>query len=150
VAGPYDLLGSTSGSEAMQTMTRQDQLEDIVGNLGQTFLGFTIQCARCHDHKFDPIPQKEYFQIASAVAGVWPGERDTGSETSGAGAQNEREELARKIKNLRSGLDALEGPIRHKIEKDLEGDQGAEPGARGQRRGEAPGNRRGRRNGISQ
>jgi len=69
VAGPYDLLGTTSGTEAVQTMTRQDQLEDIVGNLGQTFLALTIQCARCHDHKFDPVPQKEYYQIASVVAG---------------------------------------------------------------------------------
>ncbi|WP_406693806.1 PSD1 and planctomycete cytochrome C domain-containing protein [Singulisphaera sp. Ch08] len=37
--------------------------EDMIDNLGKTFLGLSISCARCHDHKFDPIPQRDYYAI---------------------------------------------------------------------------------------
>jgi len=44
-------------------MTRLDELDDIISTTSLTFLGITLQCARCHNHKFDPIPQKDYYQI---------------------------------------------------------------------------------------
>lgn len=43
---------------------------DIVDTVGQAMLGQTVQCARCHDHKFDPISQKEYFQLQAFFANV--------------------------------------------------------------------------------
>jgi hypothetical protein len=70
VCGTHDLLGLTQGSEAMRVNTHEDELENVVGNVGQTFLGMTINCARCHDHKFDPLYQREYFQLAAALGGV--------------------------------------------------------------------------------
>ena len=51
----------------MKAVVRSDELEDIIGTVVQTFLGLTINCARCHDHKFDPVRQVEYYQIASAL-----------------------------------------------------------------------------------
>ncbi len=62
--------------DRMRAMMRQDELEDIVGTVSQTFLGLTVNCARCHDHKFDPITTREYYQIASALAGIDHGERE--------------------------------------------------------------------------
>lgn len=49
---------------------RYERLEDIVHATSSAFLGLTVKCARCHDHKFDPIPQDDYYKMASAF---WPG-----------------------------------------------------------------------------
>src|SRR6266508_2839647 len=42
---------------------RYDELDDIVATLGSAFLGMTVGCARCHDHKFDPVPARDYYQM---------------------------------------------------------------------------------------
>jgi mono/diheme cytochrome c family protein len=47
-----------------------DELDDILTAVGQTFLGLTINCARCHDHKFDPISQKDYYRLLSFVQNI--------------------------------------------------------------------------------
>ncbi len=50
---------------------KYDRLEDMVHVVTTAFLGVTVKCARCHDHKFDPIPQTDYYRLASAF---WPGD----------------------------------------------------------------------------
>ena len=47
-----------------------ERLEDMVDVVSTAFLGITVRCARCHDHKFDPIPQRDYYRLAAAF---WPG-----------------------------------------------------------------------------
>ena len=49
---------------------KYERLEDLVHATSSAFLGFTVKCARCHDHKFDPIPQTDYYRMAAAF---WPG-----------------------------------------------------------------------------
>ncbi|MBI4328155.1 MAG: DUF1549 domain-containing protein, partial [Chloroflexi bacterium] len=56
-------------------LARQDELNDMVLGAGATFLGLTINCARCHDHKFDPISQRDYYAMTALFAGVRHGER---------------------------------------------------------------------------
>ncbi|MFM8398820.1 MAG: DUF1549 domain-containing protein, partial [Pirellula sp.] len=41
-----------------------DELDDRIDTLTRGFLGLTVSCARCHDHKFDPIPQQDYYSLA--------------------------------------------------------------------------------------
>ncbi len=49
-------------------MTRQDELDDIVSTTSAAFLGVTIGCARCHNHKYDPLAQKDYYRMVSVFA----------------------------------------------------------------------------------
>ena len=51
-------------------LARQETLHDITSVVGSTFLGLTFECARCHDHKFDPIPQRDYYRLQAFFAAV--------------------------------------------------------------------------------
>ena len=47
-------------------MTRADERHDRVDVVSRGFLGLTVACARCHDHKYDPIPQTDYYALAAS------------------------------------------------------------------------------------
>ena len=51
---------------------RQEILNDITDTTGAAFLGLTLGCCRCHDHKTDPIPQDDYYRVQAFFAGIWP------------------------------------------------------------------------------
>ena len=74
VGGPYDMVKSPDIN--LTLMQRQDELADFVNTTGTAFLGMTIGCARCHNHKFDPIPQRDYYALQAVFAGVQHGERE--------------------------------------------------------------------------
>ena len=61
--GPWEQTGM-----AVARLTRQQFLDDITASVGQVFLGHSLQCARCHDHKFDPVPTREYYSIQAVFA----------------------------------------------------------------------------------
>ncbi len=70
VCGTWDQVGHHEGSKAMQQVARQEHLEDLVATTSQAVLALTVNCARCHDHKFDPISHREYYQFAALLGGV--------------------------------------------------------------------------------
>ena len=115
VAGGYDSVGQGQQSAAMKAVVRQDELEDIVGTIGQTFLGLTVQCARCHDHKFDPVRMEEYYRLTAAVAGVRHGVRDVATPTVRLAFEKRHAETRAQFEKLHSALAELERPIRAKI-----------------------------------
>jgi len=108
VAGPWDEVGQKQQSAAMKRVVRQDELEDYISAVGQTFLGLTINCARCHDHKFDPIRQQEYYQLAAALNGVKHGDRPV-DRTRAATA------MGSALEALESKIQQLEQPARGQI-----------------------------------
>ena len=73
VAGPYDLVKSPDIN--LTLMQRQNELDDMINTTGTAFLGLTVGCARCHNHKFDPIRQTDYYSLQAIFAGVQHGER---------------------------------------------------------------------------
>ncbi len=74
VAGTHDTVTIENIEGKLQQ--RANDLDDMVSTTGAAFLGLTIGCARCHDHKFDPIQQADYYRIQAAFGGVQHGERE--------------------------------------------------------------------------
>lgn len=73
VAGPWDQVKSPD--VVLTSNQRADELHDVVSTAGTAFLGLTLGCARCHEHKFDPIPQRDYYAVKAVFEGVQHGER---------------------------------------------------------------------------
>jgi hypothetical protein len=69
--GPWELTGMEVAKVA-----RQRFLDDVTDAVGQVFLSHPLQCARCHDHKFDPIPTRDYYALQSVFATTQLAERD--------------------------------------------------------------------------
>ncbi len=73
VGGPRDMV--TSPDPVLTANQRADELHDMVSTTGSAFLGLSLGCARCHDHKFDPVPQTDYYAVKAVFAGVEHGDR---------------------------------------------------------------------------
>ena len=88
VGGTHDIVGNQTVEGMLQQ--RADDLDDMITATGTTFLGLTIQCARCHDHKFDPIAPADYYGFQAIFAGVNHAER----ELAAPDAENRQREAA--------------------------------------------------------
>jgi uncharacterized protein DUF1553/uncharacterized protein DUF1549/concanavalin A-like lectin/glucanase superfamily protein len=124
VAGAFDEVGQSQQSAAMRAIVRQDEFEDIISTVGETFLGLTVHCARCHDHKFDPVVQRDYYRLSAALAGVRHGERELPlprGEGTGSLAALKRdtrainEALQLELRALQMRLTAIEADARQAI-----------------------------------
>ncbi len=69
--GPWELTGMEVAKVA-----RQRFLDDVTNSVGETFLAHSLQCARCHDHKFDPVPTHDYYSIQACFATTQLTERE--------------------------------------------------------------------------
>jgi hypothetical protein len=65
--GPWEHLGMAVAAE-----TRQQWLDDVVNSVGNTFLGIEMSCFKCHDHKFDPLPTRDYYAMQAVFATTQP------------------------------------------------------------------------------
>ncbi len=92
--------------------------DDLTANAGEVFLGLSFQCARCHDHKFDPILQKDYFALRAFFEGVlWRSDLKlaTPAEKTAHAAKQAAWETA--AKPLRDEIEALIAPERDRLVK---------------------------------
>ncbi|MGH9203564.1 MAG: DUF1549 domain-containing protein, partial [Vicinamibacterales bacterium] len=71
-AGPWDLIGHEEVPESKidGKIARHLDRDDMVANTFQTFNSLTVQCAQCHNHKFDPIPQEDYYSLQAVFAAL--------------------------------------------------------------------------------
>jgi hypothetical protein len=70
IATGYYRLGPWDDEPADPLEDRFDQLDDLVSTTGLAFLGLTLGCARCHDHKFEPITMHDYYRLAAVFSGL--------------------------------------------------------------------------------
>lgn len=84
IATGFYRLGVWDDEPADRLLARYDELDDYVATTSQVFLGLTMNCARCHDHKIDPIPQADYYRFLSFFADIdrYSASRGTGSKAN--------------------------------------------------------------------
>ena len=103
VASAVLLPGQIGADEESKRLARQDALDEIISGTSGAFLGMTIACARCHDHKFDPITQQDYYSLQAFFAGVEYGDRPL-RDVAGSDRQQQAAELRPRIGQLESQL----------------------------------------------
>ncbi|MFZ4820028.1 MAG: DUF1549 domain-containing protein, partial [Limisphaerales bacterium] len=102
VGGPVDIVKSPDITLTAQQ--RADEIDDMLGTTGTSFLGLTLGCARCHTHKFDPITHTEYYSMAAIFSGVQHGERPLPSSPEQAASLAQIED---RIRDLEKRLDVF-------------------------------------------
>jgi mono/diheme cytochrome c family protein len=118
VGGAWDQVKSPD--PVLTATQRADELHDIVSTTGSALIGLTIGCARCHDHKFDPVPQTDYYRLKAVFEGVNHGERSLESPSEVAQrqrrlaeAERERTEALRRLGELLAAESA--SPLRPQV-----------------------------------
>jgi hypothetical protein len=104
VAAAVLLPGQIGKDDVSKRLARQDSLDEIIVGTCDTFLGLTVGCARCHDHKFDPVTQRDYYAMQAFFSGVEYGDRPIESEES-----RKNQERARQ---LEPGIGAIDRQLR--------------------------------------
>ncbi len=118
VGGAYDRVKSPD--PALTLMQRQDELADMLNTTGTAFLGLTVGCARCHNHKFDPITQRDYYSLQAVFAGVEHGDRVLRSAETGREKQ-QLAEVEQQLTAVRVALTealALREPVQAKVNEE--------------------------------
>ena len=75
VASSFLRMGPWDPAMVLKPQARQLYLDDVVNSVGQTFLSTTMRCFKCHDHKFDPLPTRDYYRMYAAFSATQLAER---------------------------------------------------------------------------
>lgn len=115
-AGPWDFIGHVELPESKidGQIARHLDRDDMVQNTITSFLSLTVGCAQCHNHKFDPITQRDYYQLQAVFAAVDRTDLDYDADPRIAAQRKElsatRDQLAQQIAQLQQELAAAAGP----------------------------------------
>lgn len=131
VATGYYRLGLWDDEPADKLQARYDWLDDLVSTTGQAFLGLTINCARCHDHKIDPITTRDYYGMLATFHNVTPmGERQMNpafierllppGEATVSEAKHREQEVERRLGEAKSNIDAINKRLQEHGEQALD------------------------------
>jgi hypothetical protein len=94
---------------------RFEYLDDMIATIGKGVLGLTVQCARCHDHKFDPIRQADYYRLQSSLWGAVEVDQPLVPKAEAEAWQKKNAEVDARIANLKAELKTLEKPYRDQL-----------------------------------
>ena len=118
VAGPHDTVGIKN--PAGEAQKRANHLDDIIMGASSAFLGLTVHCARCHDHKFDPIKTQDYYRMQAAFAGVWHDERIWDRPDAIQAFHARVDPLSKEVRRCEEGLEDLRSGARERVEASRE------------------------------
>lgn len=108
-AGPWDFVGQVeTKSDMLKRAARALDLDDMATQTLTATMAMTVNCARCHDHKLDPITQEEYYRLWAVFAGVKRGEREADPRESQRIA-SEKERLTKQVSQTRAQIAKLAG-----------------------------------------
>ena len=91
---------------------RYDYLDDMIATIGRGILGLTVQCARCHNHKFDPILQTDYYRMEASLFGYVEVDHPLTTPEAAAGFEKKNAEIDARIKPLKQQIRDIEKPYR--------------------------------------
>jgi hypothetical protein len=133
VATTFLRLGTWDDEPANPRVDRYDQLDDVMGVSATAFLGVTLRCARCHDHKFEPFSQADYYSMLAVFEplvrpqqGRTELERPLGSASDVAAYEKARRRYEAEKAGAERKLEACRASIRDRL---LSGKNGAKPGS---------------------
>jgi hypothetical protein len=109
VAGPYDDVGNQD--VVAQANIRAATLDEIITATSGAFLGLTINCARCHHHKFDPIPAEDYYRLRAAFEGIRHARRIVATPEQRQQHTAATQPLNQRKQELAAQLETIEAPI---------------------------------------
>ncbi|HEX2489806.1 MAG TPA: DUF1553 domain-containing protein, partial [Blastocatellia bacterium] len=95
--------------------TRMDELDDMVTTTSSVFLGMTVGCARCHDHKYDPIPQRDYYRMQAIFFPFQKAEAVMASKEEEAAHKGSNKEIDELLRPFRQKIAAIEKPVRQRL-----------------------------------
>jgi mono/diheme cytochrome c family protein len=122
--GPWELTGME-----VPKVARQRFLDDVTDAVGQVFLAHMLQCARCHDHKFDPVPTRDYYAIQAAFATTQLAERPTGFlDVENRSRFDEQKYLRQRMEHYRQTLRELEAKQTLEAAREWYAEQGRDAG----------------------
>jgi hypothetical protein len=94
---------------------RYDYLDEMIGSIGKGMLGLTVNCARCHNHKFDPITAKDYYSLQASLFGYVETEYPLLPKAEAETWLAKNEDINNKMEAIRQEIDKLEKPYRDKL-----------------------------------
>ncbi|BDC49997.1 cytochrome c [Bryobacterales bacterium F-183] len=116
VAGPWDQVSAELNKDkTLQLQARMDELDDMVTTTFHTFQGLTVNCARCHDHKFDPIPSKDYYRLTDVFQTVGFGTRTVATQDEVDAWKQKTAPIRERLQRYEAVLADIEQPVRAKL-----------------------------------
>ena len=94
---------------------RYEYLDDMIATVGRGLLGLTVQCARCHNHKFDPIPQRDYYRLQATFFGIVEVDHPLVPAAQAAAYQTANARIDAEVKQRRLAMATIEQPYRAQL-----------------------------------
>ena len=109
--GPVHMVSGNLDADVL----RQEKLTEMVNGVGSAFLGLTMGCARCHDHKFDPISAGDYYRLQAFFGSVQYADVEFATAAEREGRKKEADALNARIAPLKKQVSEIDAPHRARI-----------------------------------